>query len=183
MKHIYFIREAVKNFRLTGSLMPSQRFLVNKLVAPVPRHARCVIELGAGEGCVTRALEEKVSPECIILSFEINPDLSDMYKSRRPSTIQINDSAEQLEHYIKKYNLADNIDCVVSSLPLASLPKHMTRSILGTIAQNMPSTGKYIQFQYSLLNKKDIGSHFDIIKTHFVPLNILPAFVYVCTKK
>ena len=183
MKHIYFLREAVKNFRLTGSFMPSQRFLVNKLVAPVPHTARCIIELGAGEGCVTRALEKKVSADCIILSFEINPDLSGIYISQRPSTIQINDSAEQLEQYIKKYNLTHAIDCVVSSLPLASLPQHTTRLILSTIAQNMPSTGKYIQFQYSLLNKKDIGSHFDIIKTYFVPMNIPPAFVYVCTKK
>jgi len=42
--------------------------------------------------------------------------------------------------------------------------------------------GLFIAFQYSQQMKKLLGEHFSIEKIEFVPLNIPPAFVYVCRK-
>ena len=181
MRRISFLTQSLKDFRTTGSFLPSQRFLIKKLIEPVDKDASCIIELGAGEGCVTRGLEKKICSETLVLSFEVNPKLIALNRSTRPNTILIEDLAQNIKHHIHKHNIA-HIDYVISSLPLASLGKDETREILSIIAQNMTSEGKFIQYQYSLLNKKDLEKHFSDICIQFVPLNLPPAFVYICKK-
>lgn len=181
MRHLSFLQQSLQDFRTTGSFFPSQRFLVRKLVAPVHIEASCVIELGAGEGCVTRGLEKKLHAHTLLLSFEINPKLITLNKTTRPNTFLIQDLAQNIGHHISKHNIK-HVDYVVSSLPFASLGKNDTEAILGIIAKNMTPTGKFIQYQYSLLNKKDLERHFREVRVQFVPLNIPPAFVYICRK-
>ena len=181
MRHLSFLAQSFKDFRTTGSFLPSQRFLIHKLIAPVDQNASCVIELGAGEGCVTRGLEKKLHDDTLVLSFEVNPKLIALNRSKRPKTILIEDLAQNLKHHIQKHNIS-HIDYVISSLPLASLGKNETKEILSIIAQNMTPKGKFIQYQYSLLNRKDLEKHFSDVRIQFVPLNIPPAFVYVCKK-
>jgi tRNA1(Val) A37 N6-methylase TrmN6 len=56
--------------------MPSQRFLIAKMIAPVPETYRGqVIELGAGPGALTLQLAARC-PEARILACEINPGLA-----------------------------------------------------------------------------------------------------------
>ncbi len=181
MRYISFLAQSFKDFRTTGSFLPSQRFLINKLIEPVDMNASCVIELGAGEGCVTRGLEKKLCDKTLILSFEVNSKLMALNKSKRPKTILIEDLAQNLKYHIQKHNIS-HIDYVISSLPLASLGKNETRKILSIIAKNMTPEGKFIQYQYLLLNRKDLEKNFSNISIQFVPLNIPPAFVYVCKK-
>src|SRR5207249_8244538 len=60
----------------TGAIFPSQRFLISKMIAPVPRNYRGqIIELGAGNGAVTLRLAARC-PQARILACEINPALA-----------------------------------------------------------------------------------------------------------
>src|ERR1017187_4400171 len=60
----------------TGGIMPSQRFLIAKMIAPVPQTYRGqVLELGAGNGALTLRLVARC-PEARILACEINPTLA-----------------------------------------------------------------------------------------------------------
>jgi phospholipid N-methyltransferase len=60
----------------TGGVVPSQRFLIAKMIAPVPEAYRGqVIELGAGTGALTLRLAARC-PEAKILACEINPALA-----------------------------------------------------------------------------------------------------------
>ena len=60
----------------TGGIMPSQRFLIAKMIAPVPETYRGqVIELGAGNGALTLRLAARC-PNTRILACEINPTLA-----------------------------------------------------------------------------------------------------------
>ena len=60
----------------TGGIVPSQRFLIAKMIAPVPETYRGqIIELGAGTGALTMRLAARC-PEARILACEINPALA-----------------------------------------------------------------------------------------------------------
>src|SRR5664279_5868596 len=60
----------------TGGIMPSQRFLIARMIAPVPETYRGqVIELGAGTGALTLRLAARC-PAARILACEINPTLA-----------------------------------------------------------------------------------------------------------
>jgi phospholipid N-methyltransferase len=154
--------------------------LIKALVKPIPKDALYLIELGSGEGCVTRAIESHVTDDCTILSFEINQKLLKMNKSSRKNTKLINDNAMNIETHLGKDKM--NVKCIVSSLPFASIGKNDTHAILSVIANNLHPEGKFIQYQYSLLSKNDLKKHFSQVKIKFIPLNIPPAFVYICKK-
>jgi phospholipid N-methyltransferase len=182
MSKLRFFLHSIRDFKTIGSVTPSGKYLVDALIAPIdPKNARCIVELGAGEGCVTRELQKKVSDDCIILSFEIHETLlrpSDAYKK---NVILIHDDAENIKKHLDLHNIK-SIDYVISSLPLAQIPKEKVAKILASVKELLEPHGSYVQYQYSLLSKKTIGKHFKNIRVKFVPFNIFPAFVYICKK-
>ena len=52
--YLHFMCAALVKFRQTGAIVPSQRFLIAKMLAPVPEtYSGRIIELGAGNGALT----------------------------------------------------------------------------------------------------------------------------------
>ncbi|MCX6716443.1 MAG: methyltransferase domain-containing protein [Candidatus Taylorbacteria bacterium] len=181
MKIFKYLIIALKNFKVVGNFIPSQKFLIEKMVSPINKNAKCVVELGAGEGCVTRAINSKVSDDCIVLSFEINSDMVKLIKNDRKNTILINDDVQNIGKYIKKYGIKE-IDYVVSSLPLAQIKKTEIDNFMRQIVKYLSKDGRYIQYQYSVISFKKLKSHYKEVNLGFTPFNFPPAFVYVCKK-
>ena len=46
---------------------------------------------------------------------------------------------------------------------------------------NIQTKGKYIPFLYSLLNTNYIRAYVIVEETHFIPLTIPPAYVFICS--
>jgi len=174
-------REYVRDWRTTGSVTPSSRYLVNAMVAPIDYgKARCIVELGAGNGCITRALLRRMRPDTELFAFETNRSLCEILERIEDERLHvINDSAEHIGRHIKTggYRKADYI---VSGLPLVSLPRNIGNSIVDEVQRNLKKEGAYVQFQYSLASKNDFRCRFGEVDIRFIPLNIPPAFVYTC---
>ena len=88
-------------------------------------------------------------------------------------------SAEKMEEYLKKYQV-EKADHVVSSLPLAIIPRETEYSIMRAIAKILSRKGVYTQFQYSLASYRKLRGIFKSVKLNFTPYNIPPAFVFTC---
>jgi len=74
--YLHFMCAALVKTRQTGAIVPSQRFLIGKMIAPVPEtYAGRIIELGAGSGALTVRLAARC-PKARILFCEINPSLA-----------------------------------------------------------------------------------------------------------
>lgn len=145
--------------------------------------ARVVVEFGAGTGVITDSLLEKMSEDAKLLCFEVDGALFNKLRERikDPRITLINDGAENLGKYLEKYNLV-GVDYVISGLPLVSLPPKTRAKIVAEVLEHLKRGGKYIQLQYSLVSRKEFKSLFSEMRLGFTPLNIPPAFVYVCTK-
>ena len=178
-----FLRSFLKNPLRTGSIVQSSPILADKMLSKIDfQDIKCIIELGGGAGIITKKILKKMRKNCVLLCFEIEPALTRKLKSIDDSRlIVINDSAEKIDIYLKKYGF-QKADCIVSGLPLASLPGQTSRSILKNIYAYLPSGGQYIQFQYSLAHRRQIKYLFSSVAISFVFLNFPPAFVYVCVK-
>jgi phospholipid N-methyltransferase len=72
----------------------------------------------------------------------------------------------------------DKVDYVISGIPLGNLPGERALALIESISRVVRRGGLYIQFQYSLLDRKRIRSRFKILSTVPVLLNIPPAVVY-----
>jgi phospholipid N-methyltransferase len=181
--YLHFMCAGLVKLRQTGAIVPSQRFLISKMIAPVPEdYSGQIIELGAGNGALTVRLAARC-PGTRILACEINPALAQSTRHNlREAGINgrvqvISDAAEHLLSERARRGM-DKVDYVVSGIPLGNLGRERTLALIDKISSCLKAGGMYIQFQYSLLDRKKIRQRFSSLRTVPVLLNFPPAVVY-----
>ena len=167
----------------TGGIVPSQRFLIAKMIAPVPKAYRGqIVELGAGSGALTLRLAARC-PGARILACEINLTLARDGKDNLTMAGH-NDRVEVVlasaEHLLSKVGRRgmEKPNFVISGIPLGNLGREKAGLLLDAIRQALGEGGMYIQFQHSLLDRKKIRAKFPNTRTVRAFLNFPPAVVY-----
>jgi len=180
MDYLVFIFSFFKDWRQTGSLVPSSWFLARRMIRPIDfTSAKVIVELGAGTGVVTRMILKKMRHDARLYVFEINKTFcARLRRIKDDRLVIINDSAAE----IKKYLSGKRANHVVSSLPVAVLTPKLTNLILKSVYQNLKKGGGFTQFQYTIRSYDKVKYFFKNVKIGFTLLNIPPAFVYECVK-
>ncbi len=183
-QRIDFLKESIRNLRLTGSVAPSSRFLSRAIVAKIdPERADVVVELGPGDGVITRFILERLRPDARLLIFEINEvfveKIRDTFYDARLTVIH--DSAENMEEHFRKMNI-QKVDYIVSGIPFVMLPETLTKRIMLECRRWLRTGGRFIQFHYSPLLINFYRRVFGNVDVEVVPLNIPPAII-VCSEK
>jgi phosphatidylethanolamine/phosphatidyl-N-methylethanolamine N-methyltransferase len=185
--YLQFMCAALVKFRQTGAIVPSQRFLIEKMIAAVPAsYTGQVIELGPGNGALTLQLARRC-PAARILACEINPVLARKTRSNldragiNGQVKVVSDSAEHLFSEMRRRGTA-KADYILSGIPLGNLPSDHVATLVDAISGALHRGGMYVQFQYSLIDRKCIRSRFKQLRTVPVLLNIPPAVVYYAQK-
>ena len=173
-----FLREAVRNFRSTGAIASSSPALVKRLVERLPddRPLR-IVELGPGDGCVTRAILDKVHPDSSVTAFEINPTFVDFLQGIDDDRLRV--LAEGAEH-INDHFTPGSVDYVISSLPLSMMPKEVKADILEQARHALGPDGAFFQYQYALQDYSLLKHVFGKVNVSFTLANLPPAFIYSC---
>jgi phospholipid N-methyltransferase len=184
MGNLHFFRESLKNIRTTGTITRSSKSLCKHMIKYVNfNEAKVLVELGAGDGVITKHILNKMKADTKLLSFEVNAEFCKRLRAiNDPRLIIIEDSAENLEKYLLEHKLKE-VDAVISAIPFVSLPDELGLSIIGECERFLKIGGKFTQMHYSLLAKKLYQKVFGNVNVHFVPINIPPAFVLVCEKR
>jgi phospholipid N-methyltransferase len=176
-----FFKEFLKKGNKTGSVYPSSRFLCKKMISTIDfKHAKCIVELGPGEGVITREIIKKMGPQTQLFVFEMNETfVEEFLQFNDPRIHVINDSAEFMRKYLAEKDITE-VDYIISSLPLTILPEDIRENIVNESQALLKKRGVYMQYQYMTTAAKLLKSKFKKVKIGFVPLNIPPAFVYSC---
>jgi phospholipid N-methyltransferase len=176
-----FFSEFLKG-KNVGSVTPSSKFLVKKMVDPIDfTNVSCIVEFGPGTGIITLELLNRMPSDAILLAFEINADFCEKLKEIEDPRLKIiSDSAEKLEEYLVQYKI-NKVDYIVSSLPFAMIPNNVVKNILEVVKKVLAKKGAFIQYQYSLNAYKKLKNIFRKVDLNFTPMNIPPAFVFTCT--
>ena len=183
-KKFNFFKEAVKNYKTSGTIVPSSKYLANKMLSEINfSTAKVIIELGPGNGAITHAILDKIQPNTVLICFEINDAFyNELKKIKHPQLIILKASAEKIITEVEKLGYY-KADYIVSSLPLTIIPKEISHTILAKSYQFLNSQGLFIQYQYSLTYYKKLKEFFgDDITLSFEALNLPPAFIYKCIK-
>ncbi len=183
-KKIAFLKEALQNIKTVGTLTPSSKAAANKMIEPIDfSEADFIVELGAGDGIVTRTLLGRMKAESTLLSFEINSKFcKQLRKIDDPRLEVIEDSACQIGKYLEKFG-REKADHIVSALPLVVLPYELYQTVLDQVNDHLDPNGYFTQIQYSLTTRKELKKRFKELDTRFIPANLPPAVVYVCQGK
>lgn len=174
-----------RNIREEGLIVSSSGFLVRAMLDKIDfSQPLKILETGSGSGVFTREIVNRLSDGSELHISEIKEE----YNSCIEELITANPTKD-----IRLYNgcvtelLAsrDCYDVVISSLPLYSFTrmgddKHFLNRVIEGYRSCLKDGGVYLQYQYFLSNKSDIERVFGkaMDEVSFVPLNILPAFVY-----
>jgi phospholipid N-methyltransferase len=173
----------IRNFKTTGTVVPSSQVLIKRLLAPIDfESARCIVELGPGNGCVTRALLNRMDVDCLLVCFEVNSEFATHLRTFNDPRLHIyNACASSISDVMAELNI-EELDHVVSSLPLALIDDHVVERILANVDSSLREGGHFLQYQYSLNNYSALKPRFKDVKIRFTLRNMPPAFVYECTK-
>lgn len=173
----------IKNFKTSGTITPSSPRLIRRLLSSIEfEPARCIIELGPGNGCVTKELLERMHPDSILISFELNTEFFNQLQLIDDSRLRVvNVCASAIREVLDTMGI-DQVDHIVSSLPLALIDDDVVEAILQSASVNLKTGGRFLQYQYSLKNYSDVKPIFSDVKLRFTLANMPPAFVYDCVK-
>jgi len=176
-----FTLNALKNLKQTGSLFSSSNTLANKLVETInPDENVNIIELGAGNGIVTKHILKKISQDSKLHTFEINENFIINLNKIEDQRLKVyNACVSNLTNYFPE----QDVDFVISSLPLANIDKEFKKELFKNIKHILKPNGRFIQYQYTKKDFKLIKENFPSISTKLCIKNLPPAFVYNCINR
>lgn len=177
-----FLQKFVGQPGQVGSVVPSSRFLSVAMTGSVPwQSVSAAAELGAGTGAVTRYIAQNALPGTNVALFEKDETMRARLAREFPDYRCLRDAADMLNSL--ENNGFGQLDCILSGLPFFNFAPELRERLLGQIAGALKPGGYFVAFQYSLQMKKRLAETFEMERIRFVPLNIPPAFVYVCRKR
>ncbi len=186
--YLNFLWAGLSKHGQTGGIVPSQRFLIARMIAPVPpSYQGRVVELGAGSGALTLRLATRC-PGASIIACEINPTLAcdarnNVSKAGLKRRVEIvsTSAAELLSEMSRPEK--EKPAFIISGIPLGNLGGEKANELLDAIQESLREGGTYIQFQHSLLHQKRIRARFPNTRTVLELFNFPPAVVYYATGK
>ena len=187
MSYLHFFWAGLARPPQTGALVPSQRFLVETMIAPVPRDYRGkVVELGTGNGILTKRLAARC-PNARILACEINPILAQDTRhnlARAGVNGQVQVLTSPAQDLLAKIALqgSDRPGYIISCLPLATFGRNAVVELVQAARRALADGGMFIQLQHLLVDRHHVRKVFPGLRTVPVLLNIPPGFVYIGRK-
>jgi phospholipid N-methyltransferase len=183
MTRLQFLREGIKDLKTVGTITRSSRYLCRGMIKPIDfSTAKVIVELGAGDGVLTRHILDNMRPDATLLTFEIMEKFCDLIRNtiHDERLIVIQDSAEHLPDHLAQHGF-DKADHILSAIPFVLLPREEARRLITISRDNLKPGGRYNQMHYSLALKSLYEDIFNEVKLSFIPLNIPPAFVLSCS--
>lgn len=178
-----FHKTALKSWDSTGMVAASSKFLINKVLSAVDfSKDHIIVEFGAGNGCLTEVILDRMTPGSRLYSYELLPEFYDycVEKFAHDSRLKmLNHNALDFVEDLHSDNL-DHCDFIISSLPLSFMKAKDKNELLQKSREMLQPNGLYLQFQYSLLEWPRIRRYFGKVKMDFTLLNLPPAFIYQC---
>lgn len=145
---IAFLQGFLKEPQQVGSIIPSSRFLEQRLVDLTQvAEARTVIELGPGTGGTTRKLLNAMRPDAKLVAIEISPDFLPILRKIDDLRLVVHEgNALDLERVIEKYDL-DAPDVVLSGIPFSTLKRDHGEKILRSVFDVLAPRGRFVAYQ------------------------------------
>ena len=181
---LLFAKNFLQHPKMLGSLIPSSRFLVDRLMNKINwKQARTIVEYGPGVGTITGRILERMSPEARLVVFEMNEDfvrhLKRAYPDRRLHVVH--GSAENVYRELDRLKLV-GADYIISGIPFTTMPVQLRETIMRESRKALNHNGAVLVYQFTRAVLPYLRTHFDQIDQDFEPRNILPARLFYCTR-
>jgi phospholipid N-methyltransferase len=175
-----FLREFIKHPVMVGSIIPSSRTLIEKMLEPVDwENTRLFVEYGPGVGTFTRPVLDKLGEDATLIAIDTNADFIHYLKDDidDPRLIAVNGSAADVAKIIRDRGF-DNADYVLSGLPFSTLPPGIGDAIGKATASVIRRGGAFLVYQFSPKVLNFIKPFFERVERGFEWINVPPATLF-----
>ena len=175
-----FLRGFLKNPVMVGSIIPSSRVLIEKMLEPVDwENTKLFVEYGPGVGTFTRPILDLLGQDAKLVTIDTNPDFT-KYLTRSiddPRLVAVTGSAADVEQILAERSLGQ-ADYVVSGLPFSTLPPGVGDAIAAATAKVIRIGGAFLVYQFNPKVLDFIKPHFERIDRGFEWINVPPATLF-----
>ena len=170
-----------KHPKMLGSIIPSSRFLIERVLRQVDwKRAKVIVEYGPGVGTFTSEILRRMRPDGMLLVLETNPEFVDFLRESLPDSRLkvVHGSAADVAKALAAEG-AQHADYVISGIPFTTLPKQVREDVLRGTHDVLKPDGVFLVYQFS---PKVLGylEPFFRVTRGFEPWNILPAQLFYC---
>ena len=175
-----FLRGFLKNPVMVGSIIPSSRVLIDKMLGPVDwANTKLFVEYGPGVGTFTKPILERLAPDATLLTIDTNADFTRYLKEQIDDSrlVAVTGSAADVEKIIAARGFTE-ADYVLSGLPFSTLPPGIGDAIAEATSKVIRPGGAFLVYQFSPKVREFIQPHFAPIKRGFEWINVPPATLF-----
>ena len=175
-----FLKGFIKHPVMVGSVIPSSKMLIEKMLEPVDWSAcKLFVEYGPGVGTFTQHILDRMAPDAILLTIDTNEDFTKYLAGKiRDSRLRaVTGSAADVRDIMADFGF-EEADYVLSGLPFSTLPAGVGDTIAEETAEAIRPGGAFLVYQFSPKVRDFIAPHFERIDRGFEWRNIPPATLF-----
>lgn len=180
-----FASTFLRNPNMLGSVVPSSRFLVNKVLAPIDwTRARVIVEYGPGVGTFTTEILRRMRSDARLVAIETHPEFVQFIAAMLPDPrLRLeHDSAANVARILRRQGIAQ-ASCIVSGIPLGSFPKPLQTEICVASRDLLEPGGKFCVYQFTSRVLPVLRRTFPEVGRGMEFRNFPPAQLFVCEGK
>ncbi len=175
-----FLRGFLKHPVMVGSIIPSSRTLIEKMLGRVDwDNTKLFVEYGPGVGTFTRPILEKLAPDATLITIDTNAEFTSYLKDSIDDErlVAVTGSAADVEKILADRGF-DHADYVLSGLPFSTLPPGVGDAIAKATSKVVRTGGAFLVYQFSPKVLDFIKPHFERIDRGFEWVNVPPATLF-----
>lgn len=179
---LLFGRTFLRNPRMLGSVVPSSRFLISRILRQADwGRTRVVVEAGPGVGTLTTAILDRLRHDGTVLAFEMNRTFVTHLRGLIPDPrlAVLHRSAAEAVPVLAERGTG-GVDLLVSGIPLSGLSRQARLDLVAGWRQLLNPGGVMVVYQFTRSVLPDLRRVFGHVRQEFEPLNVLPAWVWRC---
>ena len=175
-----FLQGFVEHPVMVGSIIPSSRFTIAKMLAPVKwDECKLFVEYGPGGGTFCRPVLDRLPRGGQLIVIDTNPLFIDYLKATITDSrfIAVLGSAADVEEIVRAHG-HDHADYVLSGLPFSTLPDGVGPAIAAATHRVLRPGGAFLVYQFRASARDYMARHFARIDAGFEWLNVLPCKLF-----
>jgi phospholipid N-methyltransferase len=175
-----FLRGFIKHPVMVGSIIPSSKVLIDRMLGPVDwANCKVFVEYGPGVGTFTEHVLARMAPDAVLIAIDTNPEFVEyLGRKIRDSRLRpVTGSAADVQQILADMDI-EHADYILSGLPFSTLPPGVGPAIGSATADALKPGGAFLVYQFSPKVRQFIAPFFDRIDRGFEWVNIPPATLF-----
>jgi len=175
-----FLEGFLKNPVMVGSIVPSSRFTINKVLSVVDwDNTRLFVEYGPGVGTFCRPVLDRLRRDGMLIVIDLNPDFIDYLKRTITDSrfVAVHGSAADVEDIVRAHG-HDRADYVLSGLPFSTLPPGVGPAIASATHRVIRKGGAFLVYQFTPRAGDFMAQFFARIDKGLEWINVPPCFLF-----